>query len=95
MYNYIIWLLIALYRVNTKDIIKILINPEDLFDLNNLIENHEIFSSKNTKSFEKTKLETPINLWIEELLCLRSKMYAFKDGVKINGKLFLNLSQKN
>ena len=45
--------------VNTKDIIKDLKNLEDIFDLGNLDENHELFSSKNKKVIGKFKIETP------------------------------------
>ena len=66
--------------VNTKDIIKDLENLEDLFDFSNLNENHELFSNKNIKVFSKFKIETPKNIWIDEFVCLGSKMYAFKCG---------------
>ena len=64
--------------VNTKDVIKNLKNLEDLFDFRNLNENDELFSNKNKKVFGKFKIETPKNIWIDEFVCLRSKMYAFK-----------------
>ena len=66
--------------VNTKDIIKDLENLEDIFNFNNLDENHELFSNKNKKVIGKFKIETPKNIWIDEFVCLRSKMYAFKCG---------------
>ena len=66
--------------VNTKDIIKDLLKLEDIFDFSNLDENHELFSNKNKKVFGKFKIETPENIWIDEFVCLRSKMYAFKCG---------------
>ena len=69
--------------VNTKDIIKDKKNLEDMFDFSNLDENHELFSNKNKKVILKFKIETPKNIWIDEFICLRSKMYAFKCG-KIN-----------
>ena len=65
--------------VDTKDIIKDLKNLEDLFDFSNLDENHELFSNKK-KVIGKFKIETPKNIWIDEFICLRSKMYAFKGG---------------
>ena len=73
--------------VNTKDIIKDLKNLEDLFDFSNLKENHELFSSKNKKVIGKFKIETPKNIWIDEFVCLRSKMYAFKCGDDSKNKL--------
>ena len=66
--------------VNTKDIIKDLKNLEDKFDFSNLDKNHELFSNKNKKVIGKFKTETPKNIWIDEFICLRSKMYAFKCG---------------
>ena len=73
--------------VNTKDIIKDLKNLEDIFDFSNLDENHELFSNKNNKVIGKFKNECPRNLWIDEFICLRSKMYAFKCGDDSKNKL--------
>ena len=73
--------------VNTKNIIKDLKNLEDLFDFSNLDENHEIFSNKNKKVIGKFKVETPKDIWIDELVCLRSKFYSFKCGYDSNNKL--------
>ena len=73
--------------VNTKDIIKDLKNLEDMFDFSNLEKNHELFSNKNKKIIGKFKIETPKNIWIDEFVCLRSKMYAFKCGDDSKNKL--------
>ena len=73
--------------VNTKNIIKDLKNLEDIFDFSNLDKNHEIFSNKNKKVIGKFKIETPKNIWIDEFVCLRSKMYAFKCGDDSKNKL--------
>ena len=73
--------------VNTKDIIKDLKNLEDIFDFSNLDKNRELFSIKNKKVIGKFKIETPENIWIEEFICLRSKMYAFKCGDDSKNKL--------
>ena len=73
--------------VNTKDIIKDLKNLEDLFDFSNLDKNHELFSKKNTKVIDKFKIETPKNIWIDEFICLRSKMHAYKCGDDSKNKL--------
>ena len=35
---------------------------------------------KAKKLIGKFKIETPKNIWIDEFICLRSKMYAFKYG---------------
>ena len=73
--------------VNTKDIIKDLKNLEEIFDFSNLDENHEIFSNKNKTVIGKFRIETPKNNWIDEFVCLRSKMYAFKVGDDSKNKL--------
>ena len=74
-------------KVNTKDIIKDLKNLGDIFDFSNLDENHELFSNKNKKVIGKFKNECPRNIWIDEFICLRSKMYAFKCGGDSKNKL--------
>ena len=73
--------------VNTKDIIKDLKNLERIFDFNNLDENHELFSNKNKKVIGFFKIETPKSIWIDEFVCLRSKMFAFKCGNDSKNKL--------
>ena len=73
--------------VNTKDIIKDLKNLEEIFDFTNLDKNHELFSKKNKKVIGKFKIETPRNIWIDEFICLRSKMYAYKCGDDSKNKL--------
>ena len=73
--------------VNTKDIIKDLKNLEYTFDFSNLDKNRELFSNKNEKVIGFFKIETPKNIWIDEFVCLRSKMYAFKCGDDSNNKL--------
>ena len=64
--------------VKTKDIIKDLKNLEDVFDFSNLDENHDLFSNRYKKWIAYSKIETPKNIWIDEFVCLRSKLYAFK-----------------
>ena len=66
--------------VNTKNFVKDLRNLEDIFDFSNLDKNHKLFSNKNEKVIGKFKIETPKIIWIDEFVCLRSKMYAFKCG---------------
>ena len=73
--------------VNTKDIIKDLKNLGDIFDFSNLDENHEVFSNKIRKMIGKFKMEAPKNIWIDEFVCVRSKMYAFKCGDDSKSKL--------
>ena len=62
-------------------------NLENIFDFSNLDKNHELFSNKNKKGIGKFKIETPKNIWINEFICLRSKMYAFKCGDDSKNKL--------
>ena len=66
--------------VNTNYIIKDLKNLEDIFDFCNLNETLEKFSNKNKKVIGKIRIETPRNIWIDEFVCLKSKMYGFKCG---------------
>ena len=73
--------------VNTKNIFKDLRNLEDIFDFSNLDKTHELFTNKNKKVIGKFKIETPKNIWIDEFICLRSKMYAFKCGDGSKNKL--------
>ena len=56
-----------------ENIIKDLKTLEDIFDFSNLDENHELFSNKNKKIYDKFKIKTPKNVWIDEFVCLRSK----------------------
>ena len=73
--------------VNTKDIIKDLKNLEDIFDFSNLDKINELFINKNKKLIGFFKNETPKSIWIDEFVCLRSKMYAFKCGDDSKNKL--------
>ena len=68
--------------MKTENIIKDLKNLEDIFDFSNLDKNHELYSEKNKKRFGKFKIETPMNICIDEFIRLRSKAYSFK--CKIN-----------
>ena len=60
---------------------------EDIFDFSNLDENHELFSEKNKKRVGFFKIETPKSIWIDEFVCLRSKMNSFKCGEHSKNKL--------
>ena len=73
--------------LKTQDIIKDLKNLEDIFDFSNLDKNHELFSERNKKVIGKFKIETPKNIWIDDFVCLRSKMYSFKCGDDSKKKL--------
>ena len=72
--------------MKTKDIIKDLKILEDIFDFSNLDENHELFSVRNKKVIGKFKIETPKNIWIDEIVCLRSKAYSFECKNNIESK---------
>ena len=73
--------------LNTKVIIKDLKNLEDIIDFSNLDKNHELFSNKNKKVIGKLKIETPKNICIDQFVCLRSKIFAFKCGNDSKKKL--------
>ena len=73
--------------LKTQDIITDSKNLEDIFDFSNLDKNHELFSNKNKKVLGKYKIETPKSAFIDEFVCLRSKMYAFKCGNDSKNKL--------
>ena len=74
--------------VNRNDLIKNLKNSEGIFEFSDLDKSHEIFINKNKKFVGKFKLETPKKIWIDDFVCLRSKIYSFKcgDGRKKNKK---------
>ena len=54
--------------VNTEDVIMDLKSLGDIFDFSNLDENLGIFSNKNKKVIGKYKIDTPKNIWIDELV---------------------------
>ena len=64
--------------IKSENIDKDLKNLEDIFDFSNIDENHELYSEKNKEVLGKFKIETPKNIFIDEFIALRSKMYAFK-----------------
>ena len=53
---------------------------EDIFDFINLDQNLELFGKGNKKLIGKFKLETPQNIWIDEFVCVRNKMYSSECG---------------
>ena len=73
--------------MNRNDIIRDLHNLEDIFDFKNLDQNHEFFSIKNKKVFGNFTSETPKNLWIDDFVCLRSKIFSPKCGDESKNKL--------
>ena len=56
--------------VSTEDIIKDLKNLEDIFDFSNLDKSQELFSNTNKKLIGFFKIETSINICIDEFVCL-------------------------
>ena len=58
-----------------------------MFDLSNLVEKIEIFSNKNKKVIGNFKSETLKNIWIDEFVCLRSKIYSFKYIIESKNKM--------
>ena len=64
--------------IKSENINKGLKKLEDIFDFSNIDENHELYSEKNKKVLGNFKIETPKNIFIDEFIALRSKMYAFK-----------------
>ena len=52
-----------------------------------MTENHELFSNKDKKPKGKFEIEKSKNIWIDEFVCLRSKMYSFKCEDDIKNKL--------
>ena len=50
-------------------------------------ESHELISYKNKKVIGKFEIETHKIFWIDEFVCLKSKMYAFKCGNDSNNNL--------
>ena len=73
--------------LKTQDVIKDLKKLEDIFDFSNLDKNHKLFSNENKKVIGKFKIETPKSIWIDEFVCLRSKMHAFKCNNNSKNKL--------
>ena len=76
-----------LLSVNTEVTMKDLKKLENIFDFSNIDENHEVLSNKNKEVMGKFKIETPKIIWIDEFVCLGSKMYAFKCGNDKKSKL--------
>ena len=81
--------------IKSENIIKDLKNLEDIFDFSNIDANHELYSEKNKKVLGKFKIETPKNIFIDEFIALRSKMYAFKCKDKVEDKNKLKGISKN
>ena len=64
--------------IKSENIFRDLKNLENIFDFSKIDENHKLYSERNKKVLEKFKIETPKNIFIDEFIALRSKMYAFK-----------------
>ena len=52
----------------------------DVFDFKKLDKKHELLSDKIKNVIGELKTETPKRFWIDEIVCLGSKMYSFKCG---------------
>ena len=76
-------------NLRTENIIKDLKNLEDIFDFYNLDKNHELYSDKEKKVIGIFKRETPKKVFIDEVVCLRSKAYSFrcKDNIESKNKI--------
>ena len=66
--------------VNTHNTIRGFKEIEDVFDFSRPDQNHELFSNKNRKAIGKFKIETPKNIFVDEFIALRSKMFSVKGG---------------
>ena len=60
---------------------------EDIFESKSLVGNHDFFSNKNKTVIGKFETEATKNSFIEESICLRSKMNAFKCGNDSKNKM--------
>ena len=81
--------------VNTKNLNEDLKKFEDLFHFRILLENHELLSNKNERISGIFRMEISKNVWIDEFVCLRSKMYAFKCGDSCSSKNRLKCFSKS
>ena len=81
--------------IKTQIIKKHLKISENIFDFSNLDENHEVFSYKNKKVFNKFKTETPKSFLIDKFLCLRSRAYSFKCKSDDEGKNKVKIVSKS
>ena len=90
-------MILSMKTENIINIIKDLKNLEDIFDFSNLDENHELFSEKNKKVVGKLKIETPKNLWLDEFVRLRSKIYSIKckDNIESKNKIKGNFKSQS
>ena len=73
--------------LNTKDIIGALKNLENIFLFSNIDENHELVSNKKKNVIGQLKTDNPENIWIDDFVCVRNGMYAFKCENDIKNKL--------
>ena len=68
----------TILSMKTEKTIEVLKNFEDISDFSILDENHELFSEKNKNVVGKFNIETPRNIWIDDIVCLSSKTFSFK-----------------
>ena len=62
-------------------------NIENFFDFSNLNQNHNLFRNKNKIVVGKFKKETTKEIWIDELITLKSKAHSFECGNENTNKL--------
>ena len=78
--------------IKTTDIVNDLSTLQDqykIFDFSNLNKEHKLFSNDYKKIPGYLKIETPMSLYIDKFVCLRSKCYAYTtqlDGYNIKFK---------
>ena len=72
--------------IKSENLIKDLKKLDDIFDFSNIDENHELYSEKNKKVLGKVKIETPKNIFIDEFIAIRSRIFAFKCKDEIEDK---------
>ena len=70
-----------LLSVNTQNLIDYILKGN--FDFSIINKENELFNNANKIEIGKFKNETPENIWIDEIVCLRSKAYACTGKRKI------------
>ena len=75
--------------IRAQNIIGDFKNIETLFDFGNPDKIQVLFNKINKKVVGKITTESPMIIWIDEFICLRSKAYSFKcndeNTIKLQG----------
>ena len=66
--------------IRTQNILNDLNFVEDLFDFSNLNQNHELFSSNESKLVGKYKIENPKIIWTDEFTSSKSNASSLRCG---------------